>query len=277
VRGNEKSLSWHFAQQLHAKSEPLISSTIERVLLQPRSFIWLSELYFRETASEALAAHYILRTKHGQFSFLDSGLICERCQDVRMTRFKIKNLGLLFSLSDCTICDEEDQRPAQEIFFNQLSEEDLAGFMIFLSLASRGYTMNEYTEESAKSTKPVGFFGQSEINERECVYRELVLQHGAFFIWASACGSNYQKEWVRESIDSGMKLLRDYENASPEFQASCASSLQSFLYKEFCAKANCDVLNISEIHRKVDKIMLQEVSDERHGGPVMHVDPIAQR
>jgi hypothetical protein len=273
VRGNEKSLSWYFAQQLHAESNPLISSTIKRTLLQPRSFIWLSELYFRETAGKALAAHNILKTKHGQFSFFSSSAICEFCQDIRMTRLKIESLKLLFSLSDCTIYGEEDHRPAQEYFLTQLSKEDLASLMTFLSLASRGYTVNKYAEEPAESTESVNVSGRSEAKERECVYRELVLRHGTFFIWASVCGNDDQKKWVKKSIDSGMKVLRDYENAPLEFKANCASSLQSFLYKEFCLKVNCDGFDVREIHRKVDEIMLNVISDNRNGGPVLHTGP----
>lgn len=169
--------------------------------------------------------------------------MCMTCQDKRMVNLKMTFLDALYTISDGGNSSYENGRPGREAACKSLSEKQLAFMTIGLYIASRGYICFRHTTllqdmESNGLAARISPEDRSLDFERSCVYREAILKHGPYFIWASVCGSEKEKKWVEDVMSEGFETLKKYENGD-EMGGKAQPGLQTYVMNCLCKKAGC--------------------------------------
>lgn len=171
---------------------------------------------------------------------------------------------MLFELSDSRIaggCDHgsdltkgtrdyDGERKGQEFWIHQQEAIHLASVLALVWIASQLFDFGEKAtwgpdsscehngHDPATSTPASGTMDY-DLVERQCIYRELALTHGPYFLWCSIHGSVAETAWVKKQLDEGVVGLKEYENgASTE---PMKQSLQSVVLRRVCALKKCEV------------------------------------
>lgn len=96
----------------------------------------------------------------------------------------------------------------------------------------------EHSGHAAATTSGVPDSSDSSLVERQCIYRELALAHGPYFLWCSVRGSEAERKWVKETLDEGVEGLREYENGG---SGAGMRSLQSVVLRRFAELKGCQI------------------------------------
>lgn len=98
---------------------------------------------------------------------------------------------------------------------------------------------NGHPSTPADSTATHNDDDDDDLVERQCIYREMALTHGPYFVWCSEYGSVWEKLWVKETLDEGVKGLKEYESGARPVQRS----LQSVCLRRLIELRGCDIWN----------------------------------
>jgi hypothetical protein len=193
--------------------------------------------------------------------------MCMTCQNNRMVNLKRIFLDSLYTISDGGNSSYENGRPGREAACRSLSEKQLSFMTIGLYVASRGYLYFRkkrlLDDMASKSLTPsISPEDRGLDFERSCVYREAILRHGPYFIWASVCGSDEEQEWVEAVMAEGFDALNKYESGDQSGGKNQAG-LQAFVMRCLCEKAGCvKELGWDEVMRHIH----EEVRDTKDSG-----------
>lgn len=118
-----------------------------------------------------------------------------------------------------------------------ICEQDALALASTFALVWVASMMFEYGDRSTWGTgnrvdNSHGILGESSAEDsnlvtRQRIYRELVLEHGPYFLWCSVSGSEKETRWVKEMLDEGVTELKEYEKGGGPVHRS----LQSVLLK----------------------------------------------
>ncbi len=139
---------------------------------------------------------------------------------------KEKGLHVMFELSDVKCLSQKDGRDEQKAWAHFQGKKELISMWLVTYIASQGYDYSELLKARANEGRQMdrellGARHPGEAQppleahqvqvELQCVYREMALRYGPFFVWASVLGSKPQQRWVLERIEHGLKQLKLYE------------------------------------------------------------------
>ncbi|KFY68133.1 hypothetical protein V496_01277 [Pseudogymnoascus sp. VKM F-4515 (FW-2607)] len=159
--------------------------------------------------------------------FETSTRICGACGLYGIDAFRNHGLNMLLRLSDARIAGRtltkerkipiDDARHSQELWICNQDALALASTLALVWVAS---IMFDYGDRSTWGAGDCGDSGlmtlaessaeDSNLLKRQCMYRELVLVHGPYFLWCSVSESEKKTNWVQEMLDEGVGL-KEYE------------------------------------------------------------------
>lgn len=93
--------------------------------------------------------------------------------------------------------------------------------------------------DDSTAAPPASGTADYDLVERQCIYRELALTHGPYFLWCSINGSVSERLWVKKQLDEGVMGLKEYENGVSTEPAR--RSLQSVVLRRFCESRKCEI------------------------------------
>ena len=139
---------------------------------------------------------------------------------------------------------EADGRAGQEFWVAQQDALELASALAVVWVASMLFDFGpkaswggengcEHDGHGADSDAAASGTADYDLVERQCIYRELVLTHGPWFLWASVMGSEEERGMIKGMLDEGMVGLKEYENGEMR-KGREGGSLQSVLLRRFC-------------------------------------------
>lgn len=214
-------------------------STSAPITLRSRTLPWLHEVYERSIITNVLVTNSfqeLMAIIDDFYPELKNSSRCRNRLTGRVTVFLGVSIQLLFYIFDARHNNKQSGRLAQELVIKSMKSLELAVVNLLLFATSTHYCCNSIGE----SEMPVEV--QREI---QSVFRELALRHGPRLIWASLFGDDIERRRVGKCIDKGLVELGAFENpmGGIESELIVAHSLQSVLIREFCRKADCELVD----------------------------------
>jgi hypothetical protein len=230
VKDHEASLCVHFARPFRPSFTPLCASraTPTPPLLQPRTFRWLAECRLRSSLLRDLKEDGFCWNMHYLYHHTS---FCGTCISKLVGDKGSIGIDVLLKVVDANE-GGLTRRVAQRACIAALSPAELAQLQLLLYGFSVTYAKMILAQADYDDT----------IRETECVIREMLLRNGPYFIWAGLHGTTAEQNLVQNSLDAGLKELRDYETSTypSEVNNSMAQSLQSFVIEVFCRRTKCE-------------------------------------
>ena len=253
-----------------APSEPkrTLSHHLTPLIRLPYTFPWTAEQHKRNAILHALSTSPLLDITTPNILVLFSttaARICSSCDRRGIIAFKSHSLNMLLKLSDAritgatpastaaeTTISVDDARRGQKSW---IGNQDLVALASVLALVWVASALFEYgdrstwgkggCEHSGHAAAPTESSPESSVvvpdtnlTERQCIYRELALAHGPYFLWCSVHGSEKEKRLVKEMLDVGVEGLKEYENGGG---TSPQRSLQSVLMRAIADLKGCGI------------------------------------
>ncbi|OBT38553.1 hypothetical protein VE00_11128 [Pseudogymnoascus sp. WSF 3629] len=260
LKTHEKHFSQQFASHLYPTSmDPILASSIpsgpiftrpstmplepKRTLLgrlppliRPYTFPWIAELEKRNNILRDLSNSPLLGITIPSLllSLLETSTrSCASCGLSGINAFKSHGLSMLLSISDARIAGSiDDAQRGQEIW---ICEQDALALASTIALVWVASMMFDYGDRSTWGSGGCednghGILGNlsaedSNLEKRQCIYRELVLAHGPYFLWCSVSKSEKETRWVEEMLDKGVEGLKEYEKGTRPVHRSLQSVL----------------------------------------------------
>ena len=205
-----------------------------------RSYRWLCEVRCRSHITELLVNHAITDmtpSQHPRTAIdLPNPNVPKSEMFIRIERFKKDALRLLYGMADITATSHgiHQVRGQQCTYLESLTTAELAILGIFVRILGIGYF---------RLTK-INHPKQTSDSIRDCwiVFEDRVLRYGPFFAYASTVTTHTERaiqNWSAEVITQALKDMEAFETGRVEGYAS----LQSVLWKLFCARAECDLFD----------------------------------
>ncbi|KFY53533.1 hypothetical protein V496_07522 [Pseudogymnoascus sp. VKM F-4515 (FW-2607)] len=229
----------------------------------PYTYPWTAEIHKRNAIFCILSTSPVLSITppHLLSLFETSMRLCATCHLGGITAFKSHGLNTLLKLSDARVTahaplseDEKTMngddlgRRGQEAWLAQQDALALASALALVWVASTVFEYGdrstwgaggcEHSGHAASATSGAPDSSDSSLVERQCIYRELALAHGPYFLWCSVRGSEAERKWVKETLDEGVEGLREYENGG---SGAGMRSLQSVVLRRFAELKGCQV------------------------------------
>lgn len=162
---------------------------------------------------------------------------------ILIERFKRDALHLLYSIADSTAApsnaDIHTIRAHQCSFLESLSTTQLAVLGVFTRVLGLGYfrlTKSNHPNKTSDS-----------IRDRRIVFEDRILRYGPFFAWATVAQTiSLIHEWSNDVISKALADMEAFETGKTRGYAS----LQSVLWKLFCARKECDMFDSWEEARE---------------------------
>jgi len=154
----------------------------------------------------------------------------------RTERFKREALYLLYGMADSTATTDDMHiiRAHQRSFLESLTTIELAILGVFLRVLGMGYFRLTKTNHPNKTS--------DSIRDRWIVFEDRVLRYGPFFAYATTTVTQTERAIRHWSDEVIARALEDMEAFETGKVGGCAS-LQSVLWKLFCARVQCDLFN----------------------------------
>lgn len=200
------------------------------LIFTPLSYPWLSEIRSRATIANLLS-------QHDSSDLGRLGLEVASARPTKPQRFtdRIKRdvLVLMYQLVDSTsgLKRKHSIRASQVDFLELLSALELAKLAYFVKALGLGYAQDM---EARPERIPEGG-----MRERMCIFEDNTLRYGPYFTWAMIGGTEKARRWARILMLEGLNELEAFEKG----QCRAHASLQSVVWKLFCKKADCDMID----------------------------------
>jgi hypothetical protein len=175
--------------------------------------------------------------KSGSRSHVDLPLpnVPDRELIILVERFKRDALQVLFGLADSTAAvsnaDIHAVRAHQCSFLESLSTTKLAVLGVFTRVLGLGFSRLTESSHPNKTT--------DSIHDRWIVFEDRILRYGPFFAWAVVQTSGAIHEWSNAVIFEALADMEAFETGKTQGYAS----LQSVLWKLFCARKECNMFD----------------------------------
>jgi len=221
------TLSSVLAEPFAPPTSAILKSSLETGLgeIRPKTFSWVRELSFRNDMLIQLHDAPLLSVRYGEHWLSDPNEVCEMCKENRFRPIREKGLRLMLELSDARLAASEG-RAAQETWVALRAKEDLMFILVVSWIASRAYDYHAiFAEEKRQSAglwqdqeppnclheQPDAPLDPGDRAELQCVYREMALRHGPYFLWSSIFGNEQEVLQVQQYMEQGLKELKLYE------------------------------------------------------------------
>jgi hypothetical protein len=221
--------------------------------ISANSYPWLCEVRCRTHTVESLLFSAVaeMRSAAGR-SAIDLPVIdvSEAELTIRIERFIREGLNLLFGIADSTAKFKNIHiiRAYQRTFLESLPVTELAILGILVRVLGMAYFRNAKKADGGKAN--------DSIRDKWIVFEDRLLRSGPFLAYATSSTTPAERtiqDWSEEVIAQGLKDMEDFETGRCEGYAS----LQSVLWKLFCAREECDIFNSWEIAKElVEKQMI---------------------
>ncbi|KAG0650044.1 hypothetical protein D0Z07_3856 [Hyphodiscus hymeniophilus] len=230
----------------------LLPSWPRNTHIPAHSYSWLCEVRCREYTNESLVRHEatgMTPSSDGSMS-LDLPLpanVSEPELSLRLERFKKDALQLLYGIGDSTAAvpdaDIHAVRAAQVSYLESLATTQLA----VLGVMSRVLGLAYFRSSKFKHPKKTS----DSLRERWIVFEDRILRYGPFFARAAVAQVPREiYEWSNEVIYDALADMEAFETGSVQGYAS----LQSVLWKLFCARTECHVFDSWEEAREMVEV-----------------------
>lgn len=255
----EKSITKGFNQKKTGfPAINVLGWSAKQPILKPHTYPWLENvsarsLLYKQCLSTIEIHHYSIR----DIPAFKDVVFCDECARLSLDPLWNVTVKSLFNISDAWHGGQPNNIDKCRLILAK--DLDLKALVSLFSI------MNLLAAEWVSFT--CGGVVVDDTLELECVYRELLLKHGPYFLWASRNphGSKEQM-WVRDLVWKGWEALKFYETGevvastfgknqkkishagepksdrqSEVREPTCVTlpSLHSILLRELCKKAGC--------------------------------------
>ena len=215
------------------------------------SYPWLCEVRCRAHTIESLIKHEVttmLASFDGHIA-IDLPLpdVPETELLLRTERLKRDAIHLLYGMADCTAAcssiDIHSIRENQCSYLESLATTQLAMLGVFTRILGVGYYRMMKSKHPRKDCDSV--------RDRWVVFEDRVLRYGPFFAWAAGVErTGTIHEWSEDVISDALEDMEAFETGRVQGYAS----LQSVLWKLFCVRKECDMIDSWEEARETVEI-----------------------
>ena len=208
--------------------------------ISARSYRWLCEVRCRSHTIESLINHAVtdMRPSPQGRTVIDSPTpdVPQPELFIRTEAFKRDALRLLYAMADSTVISDNIHqiRAQQRNYLESLTITELAILGVFVRVLGIGYFRLTKTHHPNKTS--------DSIRVRWIVFEDRVLRYGPFFAYATTVIAPTERtirSWSDEVIAQALKDMEAFERGGVGGYAS----LQSVLWKLFCARAKCDLFD----------------------------------
>ena len=229
----------------------LLSSWPHNTRTFASSYRWLCEVRCRTHTIESLINHEVTRMLPSSDGSIGIDLPLPDVEQAplasRLERFKRDALQFLYGMADstasCSSFDIHAVRAHQCSFLESLSTTQLAMLGVITRVLGVGYfrmTTSDYPSKTSDS-----------IRDRWIVFEDRVLRWGPFFAWATAVETRgVIHDWTTEVISDALEDMKAFESGRSQGYAS----LQSVLWKLYCARTEYNIFDSWEVARKTVEI-----------------------
>jgi len=195
----------------------------------------------------------ILSIQHEHNGLFHTQQMCKTCQENRFRPIKAKGLHLMLVLGDTKPSSSKEAREEQKAWVHLQGTEKLGIMWVVSYIASQGYDYSEMLKGRADDARRVavrqvsqelretlhpGFAQLPALEdvqvkaELQCVYHEMALRHGPFFIWASAHGTEPERQWVLGCLEQGLEELKLFEGGTAPQQQGLQAVIRNAILEK---------------------------------------------
>ncbi|KAL5346603.1 hypothetical protein ACLOAV_008310 [Pseudogymnoascus australis] len=236
IRSVLKTHEEHLSRQLASSMDPVLASSIPPALSHhlplvnlPYTFHLVAEAERKKILSDLSNSPLLdISIPNLLLSLFETSTrICGACGLYGIDAFRNHGLNMLVRLSDARIAGRtltkerkipiDDARHSQELWICKQDALALASTLALVWVASMMFDYGDRLTWGAGDCGDSGLMTLAESSaedsnllKRQCMYRELVLVHGPYFLWCSVSESEKKTNWVQEMLDEGVGL-KEYE------------------------------------------------------------------
>jgi hypothetical protein len=200
---------------------------------------WLHEVYKRSIVTSAIYGHayHFISVLDRYFPNTSRGLLSKELLSHEAVASETLSVDPLFRIFDARHDRSATGLWAQEAKIRNMGTLDLAGVSILLYSTSIYYTCTTNFE---------GVIDDFEEAEVQCVFRELSIRFGPYFIWMAIFGSVTDNIWVKKRLGEGLQELREYEvrAIAGVDEIITKRSMQSIVVRELSERSQSDIMTI---------------------------------